>query len=87
MTDYSELIRQLRCFNPVTGKRDGHYCVWQGGGKCLKCQAADALEAMQAKVKKFVNLNQDKYNKIVDLEQRITELEGLVQAARMVPWK
>ncbi len=37
-------LKGLRCFNPTTGKRDGLWCVWEGGGKCMKCEAADKID-------------------------------------------
>jgi hypothetical protein len=38
----------LYCFNPITGKRDGGYCAWEGGGKCLSCAAADRIAELKA---------------------------------------
>ena len=42
-------MSDLYCFNPLTAKRDGKYCKWQGAGKCLKCQAADRIKELEAK--------------------------------------
>ena len=53
-------LNELRCYNPNTGKRDGGYCVWEGDGKCMKCEAADALEAAN--------------KRIAELELRLTAL-------------
>ena len=36
-------LKALYCFNPMTGRRDGKYCVWEGEGKCQKCTAADRI--------------------------------------------
>ena len=41
----------IRCFNPRSGKSDGDYCVWEGGGKCLKCQAADEIDLLRQRIK------------------------------------
>jgi len=43
----SELSKALICFNPMTGKRDGKYCVWEGGGKCMDCQAGESIEQLE----------------------------------------
>ena len=43
----SDLADSLYCFNPITGKRDGKYCVWEGKGKCLKCQAAERIQQLE----------------------------------------
>ena len=45
-----DLVKEIRCFNPRTGKRDGNYCTWEGAGKCLKCQAADYIEELEAQL-------------------------------------
>ena len=42
-----------RCFNPITGKRDGGYCVWEGRGKCEKCQAMDEIDQLRQQVDKL----------------------------------
>ena len=39
-------MSDLYCFNPITGKRDGKYCVWEGAGKCMKCEAVEELQAL-----------------------------------------
>ena len=44
-------MSDLYCFNPITGKRDGGYCVWEGAGKCMKCEAADKYKALVEVVK------------------------------------
>ncbi len=49
----SDLVERLRCFNPMTGKPDGEYCVWEGAGKCVKCEAADELERLEAALRKI----------------------------------
>jgi hypothetical protein len=41
-------IELLTCFNPLTGKSDGKYCVWEGGGKCGNCELADLLKDLKA---------------------------------------
>ena len=46
MSDLSE----LRCWNPFTGRRDGGYCVWEGKGKCMKCEAADEIARLKAEL-------------------------------------
>ena len=53
-------LNELRCYNPNTGKRDGGYCAWEGDGKCMKCKAAEALEAAN--------------KRIAELEVRLTAL-------------
>lgn len=39
--------QDLWCWNPITQKADGSWCVWEGGGKCLKCQAADRIADLE----------------------------------------
>lgn len=62
-------LSKLRCFNPLTGKRDGGYCVWQGEGKCMKCEAADRIEELQAEVAGL------KFEAHIAEGKRIAELE------------
>ena len=47
-------LKDLRCFNPRTGKRDGGWCVWEGGGKCMKCEAADEIDRLSAALDKAI---------------------------------
>lgn len=52
MSDLREIKKHLKCFNPVTLPKEDPYstewCVWEGKGKCLGCQAWDLIERLQA---------------------------------------
>jgi hypothetical protein len=78
-------LENLRCFNPLTGKRDGDYCTWEGEGKCLKCQLADHIEEL----KLFPTELQSQLNQaqtiIADQNIRIKELEAVIADVRKLP--
>jgi hypothetical protein len=69
-------LTKLRCFNPSTGKHDGGYCVWEGKGKCMKCEAADEIERLQ---KAYRPADMIEYQELVAENER---LEAVVDAAR-----
>lgn len=62
----NDLSRSLWCFNPRTGKSDGSFCVWEGGGKCLKCQAADEIERLTLKL--------DAYRELFDAAEAVRHI-------------
>ncbi len=70
-----ELIEHLYCFNPLTGKHDGSYCIWEGVGKCLMCQAAELLQKWELELKeaeankKRLLSNCDRYIKLLAKEK------------------
>ena len=77
--DVKKAVDGIRCFNSLTGKHDGGYCVWEGKGKCLKCQAADMLERLARENQRwpiFLAAQIESDLKIAEsLRQRIAELE------------
>jgi hypothetical protein len=76
----------LYCFNPLTGKRDGGYCVWQGGGKCIKCQAEDTITQLQAERQQTVHmlqcLNGDQAEEIAELQAELSTIRRCISMER-----
>lgn len=50
MSNLLEIKKHLKCFNPVTAKNNTEWCVWEGKGKCLGCQAWDLVECQKARI-------------------------------------
>ena len=76
-------IAELRCFQVSPGKDD--YCVWEGRGKCLKCQKADTMQALldvavAAENSMFwlhngiVSMQKEEWDKIVDALDKLREV-------------
>ena len=87
-------LNELRCWNSNTGKRDGGYCVWEGKGKCLKCEAADRIEQLQADNDALHEATDQDQELNASLSKRIEQLEGekeiftdFEQQARWVEYK
>ena len=70
----SKLSKSLRCFNPRTGFRDGKYCVWEGEGKCLQCQAAEEIEELEEQLS--TQFYQDTMREIASLKGSVITIKG-----------
>ena len=79
-------VEKLRCFNPLTGRRDGGYCVWEGQGKCLYCEAADEIERLRAErneLRETVKvLDEDAASEILRLRARLAKADSLLATIR-----
>jgi len=69
-------LKGLRCFNPTTGKRDGGYCVWEGKGKCMKCESADKIDDL---TKQLSDCEQDKGNLVEAVKYLRESTSGTAQ--------
>lgn len=74
MTDYTELIRSLRCENTGDDECGSSDCTYWSGLGCMDGQlmedAADAIEALQAEL--------DKYHELCDVGEIPEVLEILM---------
>ena len=68
-------LKDLRCFNPRTGKRDGGWCVWEGGGKCMKCEAADRIENLEHNLKVEMESRDRFWKQVIEQDVIINSLK------------